>query len=128
VRLLTFASPFLCVLCADGAQSKFVWQGQVDGIAILHLQGKKLATQIQEGGPIEREEFHFSEALPDVGQKVRLEVLKGRGLVHVIDQPSAENQYTLAVAIEDRQPGAPQRSSARPGLGGPRRRTPVRCV
>src|SRR5208337_650159 len=30
----------------------------------------------------------------------------GRGYVHVIDQPSVQNQYTLAVAIEDRQPGS----------------------
>ncbi len=55
---------------------------------------------------MERQQFHFSDALPDTGQKVRVEVLEGRGYVHVIDQPSVENHYTLAVAIEDRQPGS----------------------
>jgi hypothetical protein len=88
------------------AAPQFVWQGQVDGIAILHLHGKNLAVQIQEGAPVERQQFHFADALPDMGQAVRVEVLKGRGYVHVIDQPSVENQFTLAVGVEDRQPGS----------------------
>jgi hypothetical protein len=109
VRLLGLVSPTLCALCvqcAQGAGPQFVWQGQVDGIAILHLQGKHLAVQIQQGAPVERQQFHFSDALPDTQQKVRVEVLEGRGYVHVIDQPSIENHYTLAVGIEDRQPGS----------------------
>jgi hypothetical protein len=107
VRLLALVSPIFCVLCAtiaQGAGPQFVWQGQVDGIAILHLQGKRLTVQIQQGKSVERQQFHFSDALPDSLQQVRVEVLEGRGYVHVIDQPSIENHYTLAVAIEDRQP------------------------
>jgi hypothetical protein len=112
VRLIALVSPIFCALCAaplaavPGDEPQFVWQGQVDGIAILHLHGKQLAVQIQEGGPVERQQFHFSDALPDVRQKVRVEVLEGRGYVHVIDQPSIENHYTLAVGIEDRQAGS----------------------
>jgi hypothetical protein len=109
VRLLGLVFPILCATCAllaQGAAPQFVWQGQVDGIAILHLQGKHLAVQIQQGDPVERQQFHFSDALPDTLQKVRVEVLEGRGYVHVIDQPSIENHYTLAVGIEDRQPGS----------------------
>jgi len=85
---------------------QFVWQGQVDGIAILHLSGKQLAVQIQDGAPVERQKFHFSDPLPKTQQDVRVEVLEGRGYVHVVDRPSIENQYTLAVEIEDRQPGS----------------------
>jgi len=109
--VLGLVSPILCALCAlpgavSGAAPQFVWQGQVDGIVILHLQGKHLTVQIQQGDPVERQRFHFSDALPETQQqKVRVEVLEGRGNVHVIDQPSIENHYTLAVAIEDRQPG-----------------------
>jgi hypothetical protein len=88
------------------AAPQFVWQGQVDGIAILHVQGRMLAVQIQEGAPVQGQQYHFSDPLPDDSQDVRLEVLQGRGLVHVIDQPSAENHYTLAIGIEDRQPGS----------------------
>ncbi len=83
-----------------------MWQGQVDGIAILHLQGKQFAVQIQEGGPVQRQKFHFSDPLPDIRQDVRVEVLEGRGAVRIIDQPNIENHYRLAVAIEDRQPGS----------------------
>ncbi|MGB6947281.1 MAG: hypothetical protein WBE37_33085 [Bryobacteraceae bacterium] len=91
-----------------GAQDRpqFIWQGQVDGTAILHLAGKRLAVQIQDGAPVEREKFHFSDALPQTQQNIRIEELQGRGYVHVIDQPNIENHYTLAVAIEDRQPGS----------------------
>jgi hypothetical protein len=85
---------------------QFVWQGRVDGTAILHLAGKRLSVQIQEGAPIERQKFHFSDALPETQQTIRVEVLEGRGYVHVVDEPSIENHYTLAVSIEDRQPGS----------------------
>jgi hypothetical protein len=85
---------------------QFVWQGQVDGTAILHLVGKRLSVQIQDGAPVERQKFHFSDGLPETQQTVRVEVLEGRGYVHVLDRPSIENHYTLAVSIEDRQPGS----------------------
>jgi hypothetical protein len=85
---------------------QFVWQGQIDGTAILHLARKSLTVQIQDGAPIERQKFHFSDPLPETQQEVRLEVLEGRGYVHIVDRPSIENHYTLAVEIEDRQPGS----------------------
>ncbi len=92
-------------LCAQD-RPQFVWQGQVDGTVILHLAGKRLAVQIQDGAPVERQKFHFSDALPQTQQSVRVEEREGRGYVHVIDQPNIENHYILAVAIEDRQPGS----------------------
>jgi hypothetical protein len=95
-----------CSVLRAQQREQFVWQGQVDGIAILHLQGKRLAVQIQEGAPVERQQFHFADPLPETRQNVRVEVLEGRGYVHVIDQPSIENHYSLALAIEDRQPGS----------------------
>ena len=97
----------LPIAVSTGAQDRpqFVWQGQVDGTAILHLAGKRLAVQIQSGAPVERQKFHFSDALPESGQNVRVEVLEGRGYVHIVDQPSLDNHYTLAVAVEDPQPG-----------------------
>jgi hypothetical protein len=85
---------------------QFIWQGQVDETAILHLAGKRLTVQIQGGVPVEHQKYHFSDALPGVQQDVRVQVLQGRGYVHVIDRPSIENHYTLAVSIEDRQPGS----------------------
>src|SRR3974390_2759945 len=85
---------------------QFVWQGQVDGTVILHLTAKNLAVQIQDGAPVERQMFHFYDFLPEAGQSARVEVLEGRGYVHVIDEPAIENHYALSIEIEDRQPGS----------------------
>jgi len=99
---------FLCLYPDLNAQERpqFIWQGRVDGIAILHLARKRLAVQIQSGAPVEGQKFHFSDALPETQQVARVQVLEGRGYVSVIDQPAIENGYTLAVSIEDRQPGS----------------------
>jgi len=101
---------FLLLACyatlAAQDHPQFVWQGQVDGTAILRLAGKHLSVKTQGGSPVEREKFHFSDALPESQQNARLEVRQGRGYVHVLEQPAIDNHYTLAVAIEDRQPGS----------------------
>jgi hypothetical protein len=96
---------FPCVLFAQN-RPQFVWQGQVDGIVILHLRDKRLDVQVQEGSPVERQQFQFHDRLPDSRQDARLEILEGRGYAHIVDQPRLDNHYTLAVAIEDRQPGS----------------------
>ena len=119
-----------CVLCAEN-RPQFIWQGEVDGIEILYLQGKKLDVKVQEGAPAARQRFQFYDALPEIRQEVRVEVREGRGYVHVVDQPRLENSYTLGVEIEDRQPGSSFYSIAlywdassryfeggRPGRGG----------
>ena len=85
---------------------QFVWQGEVDGIDVLYLHGDHLNVKAKEGALPTRQQFHFYDKLPDSRQNVRLEVREGRGFVHVIDQPQIENQYTLAVSIEDRQAGS----------------------
>jgi len=85
---------------------QFVWQGQVDGIDILYLRGNKVDVRVQEGAPIQQGQFHFYDPLPDARLNARLEVIEGRGYVHIIDQPRLDNQYTLAISIEDRQPGS----------------------
>ncbi len=105
-HLASFLFLSVCLQLSAQDRPQFVWQGQVDGTAILHLAGKRLTVQIQDGAPVEQQKFHFADSLPGGRQLVRVEVLEGRGYVHVIDQPSIENQYTLAVSIEDRQPGS----------------------
>jgi len=85
---------------------QFVWQGEVDGIDVLYLRGDHLNVKSQEGAAPTRQQFHFYDRLPDSRQNARLEVREGRGFVHIVDQPRIENQYTLAVSIEDRQAGS----------------------
>jgi hypothetical protein len=95
---------FFVAACAQD-RPEFIWQGQVDGIAILRLHGNHLEVQIQEGAPVTGQQFHFYHALPGSRQDARLRVIEGRGFVHILEQPKIENDFTLAVSIEDRQPG-----------------------
>ena len=102
---------FVSLLLIAGAalgqdRPQFVWQGEVDGVAILHLHGKRVDVQVQEGAPVARQQFYFYQALPETTQDARLRVIQGRGYVHIIDQPRIDNQFTLGVSIEDRQAGS----------------------
>jgi hypothetical protein len=103
---LSFGAALAAQDIPQNSRPQFVWQGQVDGTAVLHLAGKRLSVEVSSGAPVEREKFHFSAALPEVQQNARLQVVQGRGYVHVIDQPTVDNHYTLSVAMEDRQPGS----------------------
>jgi hypothetical protein len=109
VRAAPFALLILTSAYAVSAQDvrpDFVWQGQVDGLALLYLRGDKLEVQIQQGGPITGQQYRFSHPLPATREEVRVRVLEGRGYVHVVEQPRIDNQFTLVVSIEDRQPGS----------------------
>ncbi len=103
--LFAAALPFAGIALGQD-RPQFVWQGQVNGIDILSLRGNKLDVRVREGTPIQRQQFHFYDPLPDVRVDARLEKIEGRGYVHIIDQPRLDNHYTLAISIEDRQPGS----------------------
>jgi hypothetical protein len=103
LSLLCLLSPLL-LTAQDRPQ--FVWQGQVDGIDILYLHANRLTVRIQEGLAIADQQYRFNDPLPETRQDARLTVLEGRGYVHIIDQPRLDNHYTLAIMIEDRQPGS----------------------
>ncbi len=96
----------LAPILAAQDRPQFIWQGEVDGIDVLYLRGDRLTVKANEGTPPTRQQFHFYDKLPESHQNARLEVREGRGFVHIIDQPKIENQYTLAVSIEDRQQGS----------------------
>ena len=94
-----------CLIAGSAAAQQLVWEGEVDGTAVLYVRGNRVDIEDKQGLPVQRQRFRFSERLPDSRQEVRVEVLEGRGRVHVVEQPRLENNYTLAVAIEDRQSG-----------------------
>lgn len=104
VRNLTWLLLAPILLAQDRPQ--FIWQGEVDGNDVLYLRGDHVNVKASEGASPTRQQFHFYDKLPDSRQNARLEVREGRGFVHIIDQPRIENQYTLAISIEDRQPGS----------------------
>lgn len=87
-------------------QPQLVWEGQVDGISLLRVRGRGIKAQAKEGLPAGQQRFHFYQRLPENRLQVRLEVVEGRGHVQILEQPRADNEYTLTVSVEDRQPGS----------------------
>ena len=85
---------------------QLVWEGQVDGVVVLHVHGNQVTEEVREGLPVERRRSHFQAPLPESRQDVRLEVVEGRGGVSILQQPRMDNDYTLSVIVEDRQPGS----------------------
>ncbi|MGC9972650.1 MAG: hypothetical protein ABSE56_18875 [Bryobacteraceae bacterium] len=106
MRKLIPLAALLVPLLAAQDQPQLIWEGQVDGISVLHVRGNRVQAEAREGLPVERQRFHFNQPLPESRQEVRLEVVEGRGRVHILEQPRLDNNYTLSVSIEDRQPGS----------------------
>jgi len=106
MRKLILLAALLVPLLAAQDQPQLVWEGQVDGISVLRVRGNRVQAEAQEGLPVERQRFHFNQPLPESRQEVRLEVVEGRGRVHILEQPRVDNNYMLLVSIEDRQPGS----------------------
>jgi hypothetical protein len=106
-RLLAVALGFAFALPAQHERKpQMIWQGEVDGTAFLYIHGKRLEVETKSGPPVSRQRYHIYDALPETRQEARLSVSEGRGYVHIVEQPRADNRYTLAVAIEDRQTGS----------------------
>jgi len=85
---------------------QLVWQGEVEGTATLFITRQHLGIEEKGGFKVREQQFHFNHPLPDTPVTVRLEKLEGRGYVQILEQPRADNDYTLAVSIEDRQSGS----------------------
>ncbi|MGE5569309.1 MAG: hypothetical protein ACM3S5_09770 [Rhodospirillales bacterium] len=95
----------LLIAPAFAAEPQLVWKGEVEGVVMLRIQ-KKQVTAGGEGRLTRRPVFRFAQPLPERRQEARVEVLEGRGSVRILEQPRADNSYSLAVIIEDRQAGS----------------------
>ena len=79
------------------------WRGDVDDTVIVYFHGDRVRTETVTGdGP--RNVSTFGR-LPDRPVTVFLSEREGRGRTRIIQQPSAENDYTAAVRIKDPQGG-----------------------
>ncbi len=99
-------------------QPQMIWEGQVDGVSILRIRGNQIDIEEVRGLPVQRQRARFFERLPERRQIVRLEVVEGRGRVRVLEQPRADNNYTLSVEIDDHQSGSSWYSLAFYWAGG----------
>jgi hypothetical protein len=87
----------------------FVWRGVVDDDTRIHMRGDRVRTQVVSGTQ-RRSNGRVVEMnnLPRRDGIVRVELLEGRGRVHVIQQPNVNNDYTAIVRVKDGQGGAGQ--------------------
>jgi hypothetical protein len=101
-----FWLPALAAPACLAQDPQMIWEGEVDGTSVLYIRGNRMDVMDKSGFPVQRQRFRFFDRLPDSRQSVDLEVKEGRGRVRIVEQPRLENNYTLAVEIDDRQGGS----------------------
>jgi hypothetical protein len=89
-----------------GTSGMFRWRGRVDGSDIIYLRGNRVDIRHLEARPITNASADVSTPLPGRPVNVELRRLQGRGVVRIVEQPSASNGYAAGVLIEDEQAGA----------------------
>jgi hypothetical protein len=89
-----------------GQSSTMRWRGRVDGTVRVSVRGNRAWTTRVSGAPVSSENAQFGTALPRADVDVDVDKVSGRGDVDVVQQPSAQNGYTLVFEIEDDSAGA----------------------
>jgi hypothetical protein len=93
----------------DQERQLFTWRGTVDDDTRIYMRAGNVQSEVVSGsqrrnsGRVNRE-----NPLPQREGMVRIQLIEGRGRVHVLQQPSANNNYTAIVRIKDAQGGAAQ--------------------
>jgi hypothetical protein len=83
------------------ADQMFRWRGRVDGVDDIQIRGEAVRINHIRAQPIQDQDYRFSEPLPRREVPVTLEKIAGRGDIRVLEAPSAWNQYTAVVRIDD---------------------------
>lgn len=90
----------------DEQRRLFTWRGTVDDDTRIYVRAGKVVSQVVSGrSPRRNERVDRDSPLPRHEGTVRVELIEGRGRVHVVQQPSARNNYTAIVRVKDAQSG-----------------------
>lgn len=85
----------------------FTWRGVVDDDTRIYIRAGNIQSDVVSGSRTRRQpRVDRDRVLPRRDGVVRVELLQGRGRAHVIQQPSARNNYTAIVRVKDAQSGA----------------------
>ncbi len=84
---------------------RFAWEGRVDIGAEIRIRGGDHEVDDAGGRGTQELRSRFTADLPEAEVTVSLRQLDGRGRVELIQTPSAENDYTAVVRIEDSDSG-----------------------
>ncbi|HKQ76437.1 MAG TPA: BON domain-containing protein, partial [Blastocatellia bacterium] len=85
------------------------WSGTVDGVDEVVISGSSASVRHVIGAPPREVKASFSAPVPRSPVSVALISANGRGLISVIQQPSATNGYTAIVRIDDSAKGGDKR-------------------
>ena len=87
-------------------QTGFRWKGRVDIGVRIEVQGREHNLEDMGGSGTIELEARFDAELPRSDVALSLRKLDGRGEVELLQSPSASNDYTAVVQIEDDKAGA----------------------
>ncbi|MCO6510739.1 MAG: hypothetical protein J5I65_08090 [Aridibacter famidurans] len=86
---------------------RFFWNGEVDNEVHLTVSGTRITSEAISGRTLEEGTYSFTSALPRENDLiVRALKTDGRGIVSVIQQPNAGNDYSAVIRIKDEDGGA----------------------
>ena len=91
---------------SGGESELFEWVGRVDREVQVVMRGGRVWTNDIGRTEPGRERSRVMDNLPRRDGQVSIQVLNGRGEVDVIQQPSAQNNYTTIVRIQDPRSGS----------------------
>jgi hypothetical protein len=102
---LVAAAP-LATAGAQQGQEVFEWSGQVDREVQVVIRGSDIRTN--RIGPTEpgRPRVRSVSSIPRQDGSLNVQVVSGRGYVHIVQQPNSSNGYTAIVSVEDPSGGA----------------------
>jgi len=95
------------VASAQQGQRVLRWNGQVDRAVDITIRGGQAYTSGQDSRD-RRGSVRVEMGLPRQDGQLSVRLLEGRGSAYVIQQPSASNNYTAVVRVQDPQAGVGQ--------------------
>ena len=81
----------------------------VDGVDEIIIAGASASVRHINGNPPREVRASFSAPVPRSPADVKLVSVNGRGLVDIVQQPTAANGYTTIVRIDDSSKGGDKR-------------------
>jgi hypothetical protein len=90
---------------SSNSGGSFRWRGRVDGSDHILLRGSEVSINHLQYNPIKDASYDLTQPLPARNLELRLNKIRGRGKVEILNQPSAWNNYTATILIEDTQGG-----------------------
>jgi hypothetical protein len=106
MRHALLGTVLLITATAGFAQNRpsLTWEGDVEGTALLIIQGDRVTVDTRSTGRVARPTFRFSESL-DARERIEVENRLGGARVTIVEQPTRANNFTAMVEVDSRRRG-----------------------